>query len=133
MQLVQVLNAYAGSATDAKGRIRAISNDINITVQVLAIFKDNLQDEKHRQCMTNEAELLAGDTVHMCDHIFREIDKLLQGSSKKPQGSAEIGPVTNACKIDNTVSLLQKLKWPFVEPKLDILGGNMEKVKTTLQ
>lgn len=133
VQLVQVLNAYAGSATDAKGRIRAISNDINVTVQVLAIVKDNLQDEKHRQCMTEEAELLAGSTVQMCDDIFKQIDRLLQGSIKKASSSAKPDSATSASEVAVPVSLLQKLKWPFLEPKLDILRGNLEKVKTTLQ
>ena len=119
VQLVQV-NAYAGSATDAKGRIRAISNDIYVTVQVLTIFKYNLQDEKHRQCISKEAEVLAGDAVQMCDDIFKEIEKLLQGSSKKPARRAKPDFATNESNIDIQVSLLQRVKWPFIEPKLDI-------------
>lgn len=133
VQLVQVLNQYAGSATDSKGRIRAVSNDIKLTIEVLNVFKHNMELEAHRQCMSDGAGSLAMEAIQMCEDIFRKIEKLLHGAGGKPGVTNSTGNQSNPAQVEPAISFLQKLKWPLVEPKLDILRGNLEKVKTTLQ
>lgn len=133
VQLVQVLNQYAGSAADSKGRIRAVSNDIKLTIEVLNVFKNNMELEAHRQCMSDGAETLAMEAIQMCEDIFRKIEKLLHGAGGASGATHSAGNCSAPTRKEHTISFLQKLKWPLVEPKLNMLRGNLEKVKTTLQ
>ncbi|KAG9546811.1 hypothetical protein KCU71_g16763, partial [Aureobasidium melanogenum] len=115
IQLVQGLNQYAGSALDSKGRIRAISTDINLTVQVVQTLDTTIQDEANKATMKDDAARLIQETIAQCRDIFTKIQSTL------PEYSA-----TGPRKRDVII-------WPFIEPKLDLLRGNLEKLKTSLQ
>ncbi|KAG9596828.1 hypothetical protein KCU98_g15376, partial [Aureobasidium melanogenum] len=115
IQLVQGLSQYAGSALDSKGRIKAISTDIDITVQVVQTLDTTIQDEANRAMMKDDAARLIQETIAQCRDIFTKIQSTL------PEYSAA-GPRKRHVII-----------WPFIEPKLDLLRGNLEKLKTSLQ
>ncbi|KAH0359853.1 hypothetical protein KCU65_g9739, partial [Aureobasidium melanogenum] len=115
IQLLQGLNQYAGSAIDSKGRIKAISTDIDLTVKVVQTLDTTIQDEANRAIMKDDAARLIQDTVAQCRDIFTKIQSTL------PEHSAA-GPRKRDI-----------IAWPFIEPKLDLLRNNLEKLKTTLQ
>ncbi|THY33692.1 hypothetical protein D6D00_00819 [Aureobasidium pullulans] len=115
IQLLQGLNKYAGSALDSKGRIKAISTDISLTVQVVQALDTTIQDDANREMMNDDAEKLAKAAVVQCQKIFTKIQVTLPDID--PAGIRKRDFVT----------------WPFIEPKLELLRGNLEKVKATLQ
>ncbi|THW57432.1 hypothetical protein D6D20_07986 [Aureobasidium pullulans] len=115
IQLLQGLNKYAGSALDSKGRIKAISTDIGLTVQVVQALDTTIQDDANREMMNDDAEKLAKEAVVQCQEIFTKIQSTLPDID--PAGIRKRDFVT----------------WPFIEPKLELLRGNLEKVKATLQ
>ncbi|KAG9788733.1 aldolase, partial [Aureobasidium melanogenum] len=115
IQLLQGLNQYAGSALDSKGRIKAISTDIDLTVQVVQTLDTTIQDDTNRAIIKDDAVRLIQDTIAQCREIFTKIQSTL------PEYSA-----TGRRKRD-------VITWPFIEPKLDLLRGNLEKLKTSLQ
>ncbi|THV93093.1 hypothetical protein D6D26_08303 [Aureobasidium pullulans] len=114
IQLLQGLNKYAGSALDSKGRIKAISTDIGLTVQVVQALDTTIQDDANREMMNDDAEKLAKEAVVQCQEIFTKIQSTLPDID--PAGISKRDFVT----------------WPFIEPKLELLRGNLEKVKATL-
>ncbi|THX69442.1 hypothetical protein D6D05_09007 [Aureobasidium pullulans] len=115
IQLLQGLNKYAGSALDSKGRIKAISTDIGLTVQVVQALDTTIQDDANREMMHDDAEKLAKEPVVQCQEIFTKIQSTLP----------DIDPVG--------IRKRDFVTWPFIEPKLELLRGNLEKVKATLQ
>ncbi|THY75992.1 hypothetical protein D6C94_03555 [Aureobasidium pullulans] len=115
IQLLQGLNKYAGSALDSKGRIKAISTDIGLTVQVVQALDTTIQDDANREMMNDDAEKLAKEAVVQCQEIFTKIQSTLP----------DIDPVG--------IRKRDFVTWPFIEPKLELLRGNLEKVKATLQ
>ncbi|THY81637.1 hypothetical protein D6C95_09035 [Aureobasidium pullulans] len=115
IQLLQGLNKYAGSALDSKGRIKAISTDIGLTVQVVQALNTTIQDDANPEMMNDDAEKLAKEAVVQCQEIFTKIQVTLPDID--PAGIRKRDFVT----------------WPFIEPKLELLRGNLEKVKATLQ
>ena len=115
IQLLQGLNKYAGSALGSKGRIKAISTDIGLTVQVVQALDTTIQDDANREMMNDDAEKLAKEAVVQCQEIFTKIQSTLPDID--PAGIRKRDFVT----------------WPFIEPKLELLRGNLEKVKATLQ
>ncbi|THY25677.1 hypothetical protein D6D01_04988 [Aureobasidium pullulans] len=115
IQLLQGLNKYAGSALDSKGRIKAISTDIGLTIQVAQALDTTIQDDANREMMNDDAEKLAQDAIVRRQEIFTKIQSTLPD-------------------IDSAgIRKRDFVTWPFIEPKLELLRGNSEKVKATLQ
>ncbi|KAG9674562.1 hypothetical protein KCU99_g6580, partial [Aureobasidium melanogenum] len=116
IQLLQGLNKYAGSALDSRDRIRAISTDIELAVQVVQALDATIKDDANRALVNDDAERLAQEAQNQCWEIFTKI------KDKLPKNSV----YTGSRKRDI-------FTWPFKEPNLELLRGNLEKVKTTLQ
>ncbi|CAD0083746.1 unnamed protein product [Aureobasidium vineae] len=115
IQLLQSLNKYTGSALDSKGRIKAISMDIDLTVQVFQALDTTIKDDANRVMMNDDAERLARDAITQCRELFTMIQSTLPG----------LGP--------DGPRMRNKITYPLIEPELELLRGNLEKVKTTLQ
>lgn len=77
VQLAQGLKKYADSALDSKGRILAISIDIELAVQVIKTLDATLQNASSRALLTDDAKKLAKDVVSQCKGIFDGINALL--------------------------------------------------------
>jgi hypothetical protein len=116
IQLLQGLNKYAGSALDSRDRIRAISTDIELAVQVVKALDATIKDDANRALVNDDAERLAQEAQNQCWEIFTKI------KDKLPKNSVSTG----SRKKDI-------FTWPFKESSLELLRGNLEKVKTTLQ
>jgi hypothetical protein len=115
IQLAQGLKKYADSAVDAKGRILAISIDIELAVQVIKTLDATLQNASSRALLTDDAKKLAKDVVSQCQHIFHDINGLLPDIK-----------LVGLRKMD-------MIKWPIIEAKVKLFRGNLEKIKLTLQ
>ncbi|CAD0093479.1 unnamed protein product [Aureobasidium mustum] len=109
IQLLQSLKKYAGSALDSKGRITAISTDIGLAVQVFQTLETTIQDEANRAMMNADAERLAREAITQCRDIFGKILSTLPESG--PDGP----------------KLMTKITYPRLEPKLELLRGNLER------
>lgn len=116
IQLLQGLNKYAGSALDSRERISAISTDIELAVQVVQALDATIKDDANKALVNNDAERLAQEARNQCWNIFTKI------KDKLPKNTASTGPRKRDI-----------FTWPFKEPSLELLRGNLEKVKTTLQ
>ena len=115
IQLAQGLKKYADSALDSKGRILAISIDIELAVQVIKTLEATLQNTSSRASLTDDAKKLAKDVVSQCQDLFHEINALL--------------PVVKLAHLKKT----DMIRWPIVEAKVELFRGNLEKIKLTLQ
>lgn len=119
IQCTQGLHKYAGSALDSKGRIEAISTDIRLAVQVVTSLKTTVEEDVQNAMINDDAQHIALDTVTECREIFEKILKIL--------------PDLEASGLRKRDVAKGMATWPFVESKLELLRGNLEKVKATLQ
>ncbi|THY94661.1 hypothetical protein D6C93_05274 [Aureobasidium pullulans] len=115
LQLADTLNKYAGSAVDSKDRAQAIREDINLAVQVFKTLETTVRNDANRAMMNDDSQKLVKEHVKQCETIFFGIQKILPRSDAKSIRTRDL------------------IRWPLVEPKLELLRGNLEKVKTTLQ
>ncbi|KAH0370744.1 hypothetical protein KCU65_g2289, partial [Aureobasidium melanogenum] len=115
IQLAQGLKKYADSALDSKGRILAISIDIELAVQVIKTLEVTLQNTSSRVSMTDDAEKLAKDVIKQCQDLFDAIKEMLP--DLKPIG----------------LKKMDMIKWPTIESKVELFRSNLEKIKLTLQ
>ncbi|KAG9530215.1 hypothetical protein KCU93_g2785, partial [Aureobasidium melanogenum] len=114
IQLAQSLKKYADSALDAKGRILAISIDIELAVQILKTLDATLQNSSSRVSMTDDAEKVAKDVINQCQDLFDAIKEMLPDLKLRTR------------KRD-------MMRWPTLESKVDLFRNNLEKIKLTLQ
>lgn len=115
LQLADTLNKYAGSAVDSKGRAQAIREDIELAVKVFETLETTISDNANRTMMNDDSQKLVKEHVVQCETIFSKIQKLLPQSDAKDIRTRDL------------------IRWPLIEPKLELLRSNLEKVKTTLQ
>lgn len=115
IQLVQGLNEYAGSALDSKGRITFILTDVKLANQVIQSLKAIVSDDAILNGVSAEAKCTGKDVVEQCEKIFQAIYDAL--------------PRAKAAELRKRDIAL----WPFTEPKLKVLRGELDKFKVTLQ
>ena len=115
IQLAQGLKKYADSALDSKGRILAISIDIELAVQVIKTLDVTLQNTSSPVSMTDDAEKLAKDVIKQCQDLFDAIKETLP--NLEPTG----------------IKKMDMIKRPTIESKVELFRSNLEKIKLTLQ
>ncbi|KAG9523936.1 hypothetical protein KCV07_g2281, partial [Aureobasidium melanogenum] len=115
IQLAQGLKKYADSALDSKGRILAISTDIELAVQVINTLDATLQNTSSRASMTNDAKRLTKDVIKQRQDLFAAIKAIL----------LDLSPIG--------IKKMDMVKWPTIESKVELMRSNFEKIKITMQ
>ncbi|KAJ9610715.1 hypothetical protein H2200_005492 [Cladophialophora chaetospira] len=114
------LYAFSKKIHNAGKTIELVSQDISATGAVLRHFGDEIgKDEKanldSRLCSQG---LISGarKLVEECNELFKEIDHGIGG-----KGGNEV-----------VLGFKQKLKWSYLEPLIELLRANLERLKSTL-
>ena len=121
------LNLYTfGEAVSSADRaIITISKDISVVSTVLKELGQILgrdEDNKERIC-SDIFVLTAGNTVKECLEVFEELDKMiLKNMPNLSQGN----------KATRATMALEKLKWPFIQPRIQLLRGNLDMLRANI-
>jgi hypothetical protein len=128
VQLSVTLFTFAETVSAADKQIKDIARDVSLTSSVLEELGNNLRrDEKAKLC-SDKAIDTAKSIVRECSEVFTEINTALETSMKKTSASAK--GATKGQKI--VISKFDRLKWPFQQPKMELLRTNLERLKSTL-
>ena len=119
------LYTFGQTAASADKSIISISKDVSLTSSVLKELGQTLQkDQEPRLCSENAFQTVDG-IVKECLEVFQSMDKTLAKSVSR------LG-LENGQKRVWTVAALERLKWPFFQPKMQLLRSNLERLKSTL-
>ena len=115
-----------GEAISSADRaIITISKDISLTSTVLKELGQILgrdEDENERICSENLVQT-AGDTVKDCLEVFEELDKIiLKNMPNLSQGN----------KGTRATMAMERLKWPFIQPRVQLLKGSLEMLRANI-
>ena len=114
------LSSFARKAKSADLAIRDISKDVSLTCSVLRELAKELQkDEKAKLC-SNHAMTTAQRIIDECRKVFNDLNTTLDTNKPMPQDTMAFKKWT------------QRLKYPFVEPRIDLLRANLERLKSTI-
>ena len=116
----------SGEAISSADRtIITISKDISLTSTVLKELGEILrrdQEEKERICSENLIQT-AGNTVKECLDAFEELDKMiLKNMPNLSQGH----------RATRATMALEKLKWPFIQPRVQLLRGSLDMLRANI-
>lgn len=117
------LFSYSQAVSQADASIQGISNDVSLTSTVLQELCGILKsDDTH--IVSSSAVEATQQTVKECLQIFEQLsaalDKSLGTLGISEKGKAKKGRVA-----------LEKLKWPFKQPKMELLRSNLDRLKAS--
>ena len=118
------LYTFGQAAGSADSNVLAISKDTGFTSHVVKQLGECLEKDKESQMSSEDAIKTANGVVNECLSVFQEIDQTLEKSMGKLRA------------VDKSVMrksiVLAKLKWPFIQPKMEVLRSNLDTLKATM-
>lgn len=119
------LYTFGETVASADKSIISISENVSLTSTVLKELGQTLdKDQTTRICSPN-AVSTADSIVKQCQRIFQEMDHILV---KK---FATIKSAEKDRKI-KSAQTLERLRWPFIKGKIELLTSDLERQKSTL-
>ncbi|KAK5197480.1 hypothetical protein LTR99_007850 [Exophiala xenobiotica] len=133
IKLSVTLHNFSETVTTAQTEIKSIANNVSLTASVLHELgvkldqdDDDDDDDEGHQLYSSSATGTARDAARECESVFREINVII---TKAMQSAAERGAKNGKVPA---LSPLERMKYPFLQPKMELLGANLERLKSTL-
>lgn len=112
--------------------VKNIARDVSLTSSVLNELAANLKNDEQARLYSGTALATAQTVVKDCEGVFGEIEAALRKAMER-MSKGEVGSGEKRKKGGKVVlSAIEKLKWPFLQPKTVLLRGNLERLKSTL-
>lgn len=118
-KLTVTLYTFAETVNSADKSIRDVARDVSITSSVLSQLASIMEQDKKAKISKDDAIKTADEAVRGCSDVFTEIGTALEKS------------ITNI-NAGKTKAALEKMKWVFNEPKMELLRSNLERMKSSL-
>ena len=119
------LYAFGETVSSADKSVIANSKDVSLASSVLKELGQILgkdQEESKSLCSKNPVQRADG-TIKNCLRVFKEVDDIVV--KRCPH-------LSQGDKARRATLILERMKWPLVQPRLQLLQSNLDKLKTTL-
>lgn len=129
IQISIKLVTLATQISTASERVSSIGNDISLTAGVLHQLGDLMTQKTTKDGISifNKGGLeTTRSSAATCERIFLEVEKEVKRASEQLRGCKRI----EAGKVK--LSKVEKAKWPFLQPSVDILRADLRDAKGTL-
>lgn len=125
------LYTFSETVSTAPDSIKSIAKDISLISSALEQLGDNLKHDEQARLYSKKTLALAQTTIKECEAVFEEIEGTLKKSMERLSTSpAADGRGRKPGKV--VLSAMERMKWPFLQPKMELLRSDLEKLKTTL-
>ena len=125
IRLGDKLYTFGQTVASADESIVFISKDIRHTCSILKMLGHSLEKDHEGHLYSPNAIKTAETIVKECLEIFQEMDGALL---KKITRMGLDGSSSRAAIV-----ALERLKWPFLKPKMTLLWNHLDKLKSSLQ
>ena len=122
------LFSFSRAVSAADESIKAISNDVSLTSAVLQELCRIIKSDESNVVSPRAVEATQ-QTVNECLQVFEQLNDALDKSL------ANLGKLENVegkAKVKRGTIALEKLKWPFKQPKMELLRSNLDRLKESL-
>lgn len=125
------LYTFGEIVATADRAVISISKDVSLTSGVLKELGQILEKDRKSRTFSENAIQTADGVVKECLEVFQEMDSILV--KKLPSlGAGRRNEETRAERPKRAMVLLEKLKWGYLQPKLQLLRSNLDRLKSTL-
>lgn len=122
------LYTFGEIVASADRSVLSISKDVSLTSGVLKELGHLLDKDREARTFSENAVQTADGVVKECLEVFREMEDILV---KKMPGLAK-GDGKGGGRTKRAAVLLERLKWGYLQPKLQLLRSNLDRLKSTL-
>lgn len=121
------LYTFGEIVASADKSIISLSKDVSLTSSVLKELGQTLENDgtHNSKFLTQTAINTADDVVKECLEVFKEMENIIV----KKMPNLRAPGVENSSKA---TILLERLKWPYLQPKLQLLQSNLDRLKSTI-
>ena len=119
------LFSFAESVANADQAIISTSKDVSLTSSVLKEVGEVLRKDQSVRTYSANAIKTASDIVTECSEVFKAMEKVLV--EKVPNSSSN-----RRDKASRTTMALERFKWSYWQPKLQLLRSNLDRLRSTL-
>ena len=124
IRLGEKLYTFGQTVASADDSIVFISKDISHTCTILKTLGSSLEKDREDHFYSHNAMTTANTIVKECLEIFYEMDSaLLKTITRMGLDSGS----------SRAAVALERLKWPFLKPKIMLLWSKLDKLKSSLQ
>lgn len=131
VQISIKLIAFANQVATASERIRSIGVDISLTANVLQQLGELMRKPQRDETIgifSEEGLATTQASAAACEEVFRDLEIVL----KKANGQFRIKEAGAALGKKITLSKIEALKWPFLQPGVDSLRTTLNNARETL-
>ena len=125
LRLSTTLFTFAETVASANRSINTVSKDVSLTSAVLKDLANILSHDNNLQTFSDTAIESAIAVVNECSGLFQELHGML--IEKLPKHSSR-----HKDKVSRTTLALERLKWPYMQPKMNLLQTNLDRLKSSL-
>ena len=119
------LYSYGETAASADKAIVSISKDVSLTSSVLQELGEHLRKDRDAPICSENAIKTAEMISRECLHVFQELDGALEKSLKR----LGVGAKEKSRWIS---TVRERLRWPLLQPKMELLRNNLDRLRVTL-
>lgn len=125
------LYTFGEVVASADRSVVSISKDISLTSGVLKELGQVLEKDKETRTFSENAVQTADGIVKECLEVFQEMESMLV--KKMPSLAGGDGKdARGGERTKRAIVLLERLKWGYLQPKLQLLRSNLDRLKSTL-
>ncbi|KAK5191872.1 hypothetical protein LTR72_008494 [Exophiala xenobiotica] len=125
VKLSLTLYTFSETVSSAGTDIKNIARDVSLTSSVLKELGTNLEQDDQTKLYSSSALQTAKEVVRECESVFIDLEKVMQKATERTSKKA-----SKPGKL--TLSAFDKLTCPFLQPKMEVLRSNLERLKSTL-
>jgi hypothetical protein len=118
------LYSYAEAVSKADTTVKSLSNEVSLTSAVLKELGSILAADDANYVSERAIEATKG-TVAECMAVFDQLNTALEKAAGSTSSSSEKGK-------SGKLKITDKLKWPFFQPKIELLRSNLDRLKPSL-
>ena len=123
VKLSLTLYTFSETVSSAGTDIKNIARDVSLTSSVLKELGTNLEQDDQTKLYSNSALQTAKEVVRECESVFIDLEKVMQKAMER---------TSKKTSKPGKLTVFDKLKWPFLQPKMEVLRSNLERLKSTL-
>lgn len=123
------LYTFGEIVASADRSVISISKDVSLTSGVLKELGQILAKDRETRTLSENAVQTADGIVKECLEVFQEMETILV---KKLPSLGGRGKEGRGESVKRATVMLERLKWGYLQPKLQLLRSNLDRLKSTL-
>ena len=131
LRLSVKLYTFGEIVAGADRSVISISKDVSLTSGVLKELGQILDSDRETRTFSEPAVQTADGIVKECLGVFQEMESMLV--KKLPiLAQGDSGDWKSGQRANKATVMLERLKWGYLQPKLQLLRSNLDRLKSTL-